>query len=156
MSCQQKTDFGAAHEQRSFKSSRSDERPTSHAKQCLLFPKLHGNALLQSPVWQPRGKNDRIQIILSEGLVNEDDTLDGDCWDIVCFAFQYAPRGMVLDSNPRDIVLTQCRAVGGGWYCVPDHRPIEITHRRASHIHITVRPKEHNGSRVTTRGPNSL
>lgn len=88
------TDIGPVYEERSFKWAGSDEQPTSQAKQRLIFPRSDKNALLQSSAWQPRGTDNRIKIILSEGLIREDSSLEAACCDIVCFSFQHASRGL--------------------------------------------------------------
>ncbi|KAF3041679.1 hypothetical protein E8E12_004038 [Didymella heteroderae] len=82
-------------EQRSFKSSRTKELPSSQAKKRLSFPRSDKDALLQSSTWHPRGTDNRIKVVLSEQLVNDDDSLDVGHWDIVCFSFQHAPRDLL-------------------------------------------------------------
>lgn len=120
-SCQIRTDKGSAYEQRSFRSTRSKEQPTSQSKQCLLFPRSDKQALLQSSIWHPRGTDNRIKIILSERLVNEDDALEAGVNDIVCFSFQHAPRGIQSNLTTWTTMLTQARTAGAGWYRLSHH-----------------------------------
>jgi hypothetical protein len=72
--------------------------PTQSSRQnaFLEFPPFHHNILLQS-LWDARDHAGRIKLVLSEQLVQKTDNpgeLDfGYANDIVCFAFQHAPRG---------------------------------------------------------------
>jgi hypothetical protein len=89
------TDCRPAFEQRFFKSSSTKEQPSSQAKQRLAFPQSDRSVLLQSSAWQPRGTDNRIKVLLSEQFINDNDTLGASHWDIICFSFQYAPRGIL-------------------------------------------------------------
>ncbi|KAF9691872.1 hypothetical protein EKO04_009998 [Ascochyta lentis] len=102
-----------AYEQRSFKSSKYTEQPTSKTKQRLLFPPSDTQTLLQSSAWQPRGTDNRIKIILSERLVNEDDALDAGCWDIACFSFQHAPRELLEQAGIAYPIIDPLRFLVG-------------------------------------------
>ncbi|KAF2627555.1 hypothetical protein BU25DRAFT_491193 [Macroventuria anomochaeta] len=102
-----------AYEQRSFRSSRSHEQPTSQPKQRLLFPRSDKNALLQSSAWQPRGTDNRIKIILSERLVNEEGSLDVGCWDVVCFSFQHAHRELLEQAGIAYPIIDPLRSLLG-------------------------------------------
>ncbi|KAF1356022.1 hypothetical protein EJ07DRAFT_130358 [Lizonia empirigonia] len=102
-----------AHEQRLFKSHKSNEPSTSQPKQRLLFPKNHKESLLQSSTWHPRGADNRIKIILSERLVDEDDKLDVGCWDIVCFSFQHAPRELLEQAGIAYPIVDPLRSLIG-------------------------------------------
>ncbi len=110
-----------AYEQRSFRSSNSKEHPTSQPKQCLLFPQSDNNVLLKNSTWQPRGSDNRIKILLSERLVNQDGSLDTGSWDIVCFSFQHAHRGTHTSNEIHCAVLTLNRAVRAGRHCISNH-----------------------------------
>ncbi|KAH6642962.1 hypothetical protein C7974DRAFT_386478 [Boeremia exigua] len=102
-----------AYEQRSFRSSHCNEQPTSHPKQRLLFPKSDKNALLQSSAWQPRGTDNRIKIILSERLINEEGSLSMDCWGIVCFSFQHGPRELLEQAGIAYPIIDPLRSLVG-------------------------------------------
>ncbi|KAF1926192.1 uncharacterized protein M421DRAFT_7132 [Didymella exigua CBS 183.55] len=100
-----------AFEQRSFKSSRTKEQPTSQTKKRLLFPPNDKSALLQNSAWQPRGTDNRIKIVLSEQLVSGYDLLDDGTWDIVCFSFQHAPRELLEQAGIAYPIIDPLRAL---------------------------------------------
>ncbi|KZM19058.1 uncharacterized protein EKO05_0003732 [Ascochyta rabiei] len=102
-----------AYEQRSFKSFKYDEQPTSQIKPRLRFPCSDKQALLQSSAWQPRGTDNRIKITLSEQLVAEDDALDASCWDIACFSFQHASRELLEQAGIAYPVIDPLRCLVG-------------------------------------------
>ncbi|KAF2268301.1 hypothetical protein CC78DRAFT_613494 [Lojkania enalia] len=74
------------------------DRPTSQRKLCLEFPPFRQNVLLCSS-WDARDHNGRIKIFLSEQLIGKTSTSEplefGASNDIVCFAFQHAPRDVL-------------------------------------------------------------
>ncbi|KAJ4988858.1 hypothetical protein SVAN01_05665 [Stagonosporopsis vannaccii] len=100
------------HEQISFR-SQSIEQPTSESKHRLLFPRNDKNTLLRSSSWQPRGTDNRIKIILSEQLIDEEGSLDLDCWDIVCFSFQHAPRELLEQAGIAYPIVDPLRSLMG-------------------------------------------
>lgn len=145
------TERRKAYEQRTFKSSRSNERPTSQPKQRLLFPRSDKNALLQTSAWQPRGTDNRIKIILSEQLVNSECALESGNSDIVCFTFQHAPRGKRPNYKSEIVSLTSSRPTGAGRYCVSYHRSFTLARGRESNIQTTRSSAKYVGARNTAR-----
>lgn len=146
------TERRKAYEQRTFRSSRSNERPTSQPKQRLLFPRSDKNALLQTSAWEPRGTDNRIKIILSERLVNSEGALETGNNDIVCFTFQHAPRGKQTNHKFEIASLNSNRPTGAGWYCVSYHRSFALARGRESNIQTNRRSAKYVGSRNAARG----
>ena len=145
------TERRKAYEQRTFRSSRSKERPTSQPKQRLIFPRSDKNALLQTSAWQPRGTDNRVKIILSERLVNSEGALESGNSDIVCFTFQHAPRGKRPSYKSEIVSLTSNRPTGAGRYRVSYHRSSALARRRESNIQAIRSSAKYVGARNTTR-----
>ena len=145
------TERRKAYEQRTFRSSRSNERPTSQPKQRLTFPRSDKNALLQTSAWQPRGTDNRVKIILSERLVNSEGALESGNSDIVCFTFQHAPRGKHPNYKSENVSLTSNRPTRAGWYCVSYHRSFALARRRESNIQTIRSSAKYVGARNAAR-----
>ncbi|KAF2868672.1 hypothetical protein BDV95DRAFT_499738 [Massariosphaeria phaeospora] len=77
------------------------ELTTSQRKPCLGFPPFHRDILMRN-AWHVRDNNGRIKVLLSEQLIERGNELQrpgeidfGAVNDLVCFAFQHAPRDIL-------------------------------------------------------------
>lgn len=85
---------------------------SSRRNNFLEFPPFHQAILWQSS-WDAREHTGRIKVLLSEQLVRKSSSSPGEldlgpAIDIVCFAFQHAPRGKL-----------KCAVVKTIWHSIP-------------------------------------